>query len=114
MLKVNTLLLTVTISFFSIFLFKTESRVAFKAVHHSHDIKIDSSINACAINTNNSFVEFFTFNELKTQSQTNYLESFKPLNDVLVENNARYLKACDFIDLNLTIREIVFPYHSFL
>lgn len=114
MLRVNTLLLTVTISFFSIFLFKTESNVSFKAINHSHDIKIDSSINACAITTNNSLVEFFSFNEQKTQSQTNYLESYKPLNDVLVENNGRYLKACDFINLNLTIREIVFPYHSFL
>lgn len=114
MLKINALLLTVTVSFFSLFLNKTESNLSFKAVNHSHDIKIDHSINACAISASNTTVEFFNFDKLKKQSQTNYLESFKPSNKVLVKNNTCYLKDCDFFNLNLTIREIVFPFHSFL
>jgi hypothetical protein len=114
MLKINTLLLTVTLSFFSLFLNKTESNFSFKAVKHSHDIKIDHSINECAISASNTIVEFFNFDKLKKQSQTNYLESFKPSNNVLVKNNTCYLKDCDFLDLNLTIREKVFPFHSFL
>ena len=114
MLKINTLLLTVTLSLISLFLLKTESNFSFKSVNHSHDIKIDKSINACAISTHTSLVNFLSFDKQKKQNQINYLESFKPLNKQLVKNNTRYLKVCDFINLNLTIREIVFPYHSFL
>jgi len=114
MLKINCLLLTVTLSFFSLFLIKTESNLAFKPTNHSHDLKIDHSINACAISTNNSFVELLSFDKQKKQSEINYLESFKPLNKALVENNSSYLKTCDFLDLNLTIHKIIFPFHSFL
>ena len=114
MLKINCLLLTVTLSFFSLFLFKTEGNLAFKAVNHSHDIKIDQSVKTCAISASNSFVELLSFDKQKKQNQINYLESFKPLNKALVENNASYLKACDFLDLNLTIHKIIFPFHSFL
>ena len=114
MLKINCLLLTVTLSFFSLFLIKTESSLAFKPVNHSHDIKIDHSINTSAISTSNSLVEFLSFDKQKKQNQINYLESFKPFNKVLVENNSRYLKTSDFLELNLTIREIVYPFHSFL
>lgn len=114
MLKIKCLLLTVTLSFFSLFLFKTESSLAFKPVNHSHDIKIEHSINTSAISTNNSLVEFLSFDKQNKQNQINYLESFKPLNKVLVENNAHYLKKGDFLELNLTIHKIIFPFHSFL
>jgi hypothetical protein len=115
MLKINCLFLTVTLSFFSLFLFKTESNLSFKTVNHSHDIKIDQSINSCAISTNNSFEEeISSFDEQKKLNQLNNFESFNPENKVLVENNARYLKACDFFNLNLTISKKVFPFHSFL
>ncbi|NCO63947.1 MAG: hypothetical protein GW827_08610 [Flavobacteriales bacterium] len=114
MLKINSLLFTVALSFFSLFLFKTESSLAYKPANHSHDIKIDHSINTSAISTNNSLVEFLSFDKLKKQNQINYLESFKPLNKVLFENNSRYLKICDFLELNLTIHKIIFPFHSFL
>ena len=114
MLKINCLLLTVTLSFLSLFLFKTETNLAFKSVSQAHDIKIDYSINTCAISINNSFEELVRFDKLKKQNHVNYLKSYKPLNEVLVENNSHYLKACDFLDLNLTISKIVFPFHSFL
>jgi hypothetical protein len=114
MLKINCLLFTVALSFISLFLFKTEGRLAYKPANHSHDIKIDHSINKCAISTNNSLVEFLSFDKLKKQNQINYLESFKSLNKVLVENNSRYLKTCDFLELNLTIHKKIFPFHSFL
>lgn len=114
MLKINCLLLTVTLSFFSLFLLKTESDFAFKTVNHSHDIKIDQSFNTSAISTNNSFLELLSFEKQKKQNQINYLESFKASDKVLVENNSRYLKSSDFLDLNLTIHEIIFPFHSFL
>lgn len=114
MLKINGLLLTVTISFFSLFLFKTEANLAFTPINNSHEIKVDKSTNACAISTNNSFVELLRLDKQKKQNQINLLETFKPLNKVLVENNTHYLKTCDFFELNLTISKIVFPFHSFL
>jgi hypothetical protein len=114
MLKINWLFLTITLSFFSLFLLRTESNLSFKSVSHQHDIKSDYSINACAISINNSFEESLSFEKLKKQNHVNYLESFKPLNKVLVENNSHYLKTCNFLDLNLTISKIVYPFHSFL
>ncbi len=114
MLKINCFFLTITLSLFSLFLFKTESNLSFKPVNHPHNIKIDHSINACAISTNNFFEGFSNFEKLKKQNHVNYFESFKPLNKVLVENNSHYLKTCNFLDLNLTISKIVYPFHSFL
>ena len=52
--------------------------------------------------TNNSLLEFLSFDKQKKQNQINYLESFKPFNKVLVENNTRYLKTSNFLELNLT------------
>ncbi|WP_445736084.1 hypothetical protein [Mariniflexile sp.] len=114
MLKINCLFLTVTLSFFSLFLFKTESNLSYKSVSHPHDIKIDRSVNASAISINNSFEELVSFEKLKKQNHVNYSESYKPLNKVLLENNSNYLKACDFFNLNLTISKIIYPFHSFL
>ncbi|SFZ89911.1 hypothetical protein SAMN05428642_101633 [Flaviramulus basaltis] len=114
MQKINFLFLTVSLSFFSLFLFKTESNLSVKSVNHSHDIKIDQSYNSCAISIDNSFDEILSFDEQKNQNQINYLESFKSLNRVLVENNSHYLRICQLFNLNLTIKKIVYPFHSFL
>lgn len=114
MLKTNCFLLTVALSFFSLFLFKTDSNFPIKLVNHPHDIKIDHSFNTCAISTNNSFVELLNFDKNKKPSHTNHFNTFKPLDKVLVENNSHYLKVCNFFNLNLTISKIVYPFHSFL
>ncbi len=111
MLKINCLLLTVSLSFFSLFLFKTEYIPSFKTATPTHKFENDYSLNACAIVNTNSYEELIYFDK---QNNVNHFNSSKPLNRVLLENNSHYLKACNFFDINLTIDKIVFPFHSFL
>tara|TARA_R110000868_G_scaffold195442_4_gene441114 strand:+ start:101 stop:436 length:336 start_codon:yes stop_codon:yes gene_type:complete len=111
MLKINCLLLTVSLSFFSLFLFKTEYAPSFKTATPTHKFENDCSLNTCAIVIPNSYEELIHFDK---QNSGNHCNFFKPLNRVLLENNLLYLKACNFFDVNLTIDKIVFPFHSFL
>ena len=114
MLKINCLLITVALSFFSLFLFNSESSLVIKSINHTHDIKIDQSFNTCAISTNNSLEESIRFDKHKKQTNTNHFYTYKPLSKSHFDNSLQYLKVCDFFNLNLTIRKIVFPFHSFL
>ncbi|PKQ45645.1 hypothetical protein CSW08_06135 [Confluentibacter flavum] len=113
MLKLNCLLLTVTISFFSLFLFKTESTISFQAITHTHDIKIDGLYNAFAISANNSFHELLNFDKQKL-TNANFIYTFTCLKKMFLDEHFNYLKLCNLIDLNLTTHTIIFPFHSFL
>lgn len=114
MLKFNCLLLTVTISFFSLFLFKTENSRPFQSIAHTHDIKIDGLYNALAISANNSFEELLNFDKQKKPTVYNVFNDFKPVKKGLLDESLNYLKVCNFLDLNLTTRTIIYPFHSFL
>lgn len=113
MLKFNCFLLTVTISFFSLFLFKTEGPIAYKTVTHTHEIKIDDFYNTCAISVDNSFRDLLSFTKQKLTS-ANFFDTFTCLKKVFLEEGINYLKVCNLIDLNLTTRTIIYPFHSFL
>lgn len=113
MLKFYCFLLTVAISFFSLFLFKTEGAVVFKTGKHTHDIKIDDFYNTCAIFVNNSSYKVLNFDKQKLIN-VNFIYAFTCLKKVFLDEGANYLKACHLIDLNLTVRAIIYPFHSFL
>ncbi|WP_100613806.1 hypothetical protein [Confluentibacter citreus] len=113
MLKFNCFLLTVTISFFSLFLFKTENTISFQAITHTHDIKIDGLYNTSAISANNSFLELLSFDKQKL-TNANFIYTFTCLKKVFLDEGYNYLKVCNLIDLNLTTRTIIYPFHSFL
>ncbi|MGB5418141.1 hypothetical protein [Algibacter sp.] len=106
------MLFSFTVAFFLLFLSETESNIFNTSANSGHDIKIDHSFNTCATSNNSSFLELFNFD--KKKNYPNYLESYLPLNKVLVENNSHYLKTCTFIDLSLTAFEKIFPFHTFL
>lgn len=114
MLRLNCFLVTVTISFFSLFLFKTEDVVPFKTVtHHTHDIKIDGLYNTFAISVDNSFLELLNFDKQKL-TNTNFIYTFTCLKNVFLDACFNYLKISNLLDLNLTTRTIIYPFHSFL
>ena len=113
MLRINCFLLTVAISFFSLFLFKTEGAVTFKTVSHTHDIKIDGLYNTLAISIDNSFRELLSFDKQKL-TNTNFIYTFTCLKNVFLETSFNYLKISNLLDLNLTTRTIIYPFHSFL
>lgn len=113
MLKFNCFLLTVTLSFFTLILSKTEGTIAYKIVDQSEDIRIDSFHNTSAISTNNSFHERLGFIKQKLTSGS-LIFSFTYLRDAFLEEGLSYLKVCNLIDLNLTTRTIIYPFHSFL
>lgn len=114
MSKINCFVLTVIISFFSLFLFKTETTISFKRVTHAHDIKIDNAYNAYAISVDNSIHELLNFDKQKKPTHGNVFYTFKTLKNVFLNETFNYLKVCDLIDLNLTTRIIIYPFHSFL
>jgi len=114
MLKINCFLLTVTLSFFSLFLFKAEGTLPLKTTSSKHEISYDHSVNKCAISIDNSCEEFIHYDKQKRQNSLNYAIAFKPLSKRLFETNSHYFKTCDFLDVNLTISKIVYPFHSFL
>lgn len=114
MSKFNCLVLTVIISFFSFFLFITESTISFKSIVHKYDIKIDNAYNALAISTNNSFQELLNSDKQKKPSSCNVFYTFKHLKKIFLDVDFNYLKGCNLLDLNLTTRTIIYPFHSFL
>ncbi len=115
MSKLNCFVSTVIISFFSLFLFKTESATSFKRIAHTHDIKIDKAYNTCAISTNNSFEHLVNFAKEKEPPSVNcFYTNASYLNKGSLNTNLQYLKICEFFDLNLTTRTIIYPFHSFL
>lgn len=114
MSKFNCFLLTVALSFFSVFLFKSESGIYFKTNTPIHHFKIDQSINACALSINNSYEELITFEKQKRLASGNSLNSIGSLSEALLDNNSNYLKACNLLDVNLTPSTIIYPFHSFL
>lgn len=113
MLKFNCFILTVTISFFSIFLFNTENTISFKTITHKHDIKIDGLYNTSAISTNNSFFELLSFDKQKL-TNTNFIYTFTCLKNIFLDESSNYLKISNLLDVNLNTRTIIYPFHSFL
>lgn len=114
MLKVHTLLLTLALPFFTLFLFESEANFALKKVTHPHDIKIDHTFNALAISINNSFDELLNFDYQKNPSRQNHAYTKSVLSTIFVEKELHYLKVCNFIDLELSPQNIIYPFHSFL
>lgn len=113
MFKFNCFLITVTISFLSLFLFQTETSIQFSSTKQAHDIKFDVNYNTSGISANNSFHELFSFDKLKLTSVP-FTNSFKYIKKGLSDYHANYFKTCNLIDLNLTVRTIIYPFHSFL
>ena len=114
MLKFNCLLLTVTLSFLSLFVIKTEDAFTLNTNHSTHSLKKDHSFNALAISTNNSFEELLNFDEQEKQPNINFSFSNTSFNEVFFNAQLQYLKICNLINLNFTISKIIFPFHSFL
>ena len=113
MFKLNCFFITVTISFLSLFLFQTETSIPFVSATAKHEIKIEGQQNTSAISINNAFLKIVGF-EKQELPGTHFISAFKYLIKRLPENHASYLKACDSIALNLTVRIIIYPFHSFL
>lgn len=113
MLKFNCFILTITLSFFSLFLFKTEGTTVHKTVTPTEDIKIDEFYNASAITTNNSFHERLGVVKQKLTS-AHFNHAVSNLKNGFLEEGVQYLKVCNLIDLNLTVRLIIYPFHVFL
>ena len=114
MLKFNCLFLTVALSFFTLFLNKTEGDLTFKKNLPTHNLQDYHSLNTSAISVNNSFEELLTFHKHNQQPSVNHFFTISRLNEMLLGINLNYLKVCDFFDLNLTIGKIIYPFHSFL
>ncbi|HMR15130.1 MAG TPA: hypothetical protein PKD13_01490, partial [Mariniflexile sp.] len=114
MLKINCFLLTVTLSFFSLVLFKGEGALALKTTSSKHEIRYDNSVNKTAISIDNSFEEFIHIDKQKRQNSINHVSVFKPSSNHLFQTDSHYLKVCDFLDVTLTVDKIIFPFHYFL
>jgi len=114
MSKFNCLLLTVALSFCSLILFHSEGSISFERNTPIHHLKIDQSINACAVSINNSYEELINFDKQKRLTNVNLFCSVKPLREAFLDDNSNYLKACNLLDLNLTTTTIIYPFHSFL
>lgn len=114
MLKFNNFFLTLAISLFAFFLSEHEGDLTIKKVPPTHDIKILNTLNSLAVSNHNSFHELLNFDTPKEPSQKNTFYANNSLNKSLITNQLAYLKVCDFIDLNLTPQDIIYPFHSFL
>ena len=113
MSKFNCLLLTVALSFCSLILFHSEGSISFEKNTPVHHFKIDQSVNACAVSINNSYEELISFDKQKRLAGGHAFYPIKPLSKAFLDDNSNYLKACNFLDLNLTPTTIIYPFHSF-
>lgn len=114
MSKFNCLLLTVALSFYSLFLFNSERVISFEKNTPVHSFKIDYSINTSAISINNTYDELLNFDKQKRLASGRLFYAIKPLSKSLLDENSSYLKTCNLIDLNLTPTTIIYPFHFFL
>ena len=114
MLKFNGLLLTIALSLFTWSASEKEGDLAIKKITPTQDVKIERSFNALAIAPNNSFLEFAGFEKLKEQPFHNKFFTKNPIPEKVFESDLQYLKICNFLDLNLTPRSIIYPFHCFL
>ncbi len=114
MSKFNCLLLTVTLSLFSLILFNTEGDISFVKNTPAHHYKVDQSVNACAVSINNSYGEFISFDKQKRLTNYNLSFAIEPLSQAHSNSNVNYFKLCKLFDLNLTSSTIIFPFHYFL
>jgi hypothetical protein len=114
MQKFHGLLLTVALSFFTLFLCKFHTDVALKKITPTHKLHDNNSLNSYAISANSSFEELRNFEEYKNQLSVSHFYTNLSLNKFLLDVNSSYLKACDFFNFSLTVRTIIYPFHSFL
>lgn len=114
MLKFNTIILTLALSVFTLFLNKAEGDLVVKKVIPTHDVKIDHSFNALAIANHNSFPELLSFSKDIEPVHQNHFYTKTTLTKVAIEGELQYLKTCNAINLNLTKQRIIYPFHSFL
>lgn len=117
MRKFSYLLLISLLCFFVLSLNKAEGAINFNTSTSTpvHNLQNDHSYNACAISIDNSFQgESLNFEEFKREPSINQFSSIILLDELLLNIDLHYLKACNFFNFNLTVREIIYPFHSFL
>jgi len=114
MLNFNTLILTLTLGFFSLLLNETQGDLAFnKQNRNTYNFQNDRNFNACALSTNNSF-ELISFEKQRKQPTTNYFCIKVPsFNETSLDIDFQYLKTCRCLNLSLATNVIIYPFHSF-
>jgi chromosome condensin MukBEF complex kleisin-like MukF subunit len=114
MLKFNGLLLTIALSFFTLCLGKAEGDLTLKKPVPTQQLHDFHALNTSAISVNNSFEELIVIDEHNTRFSENRFYAITRLSNLCISIDLKYLKACDFFNLNLTISKIIYPFHSFL
>tara|TARA_R110002049_G_scaffold285400_1_gene466283 strand:- start:28884 stop:29228 length:345 start_codon:yes stop_codon:yes gene_type:complete len=114
MRKFNGLLLTIALSFFTLFLCKLEGDVALKKHSPTHKLQDKHALNASAVTTTISSEELLNFDEHKYPSFTKHFYADTSLNKIFFDIKSSFLKVCDVFDFSLSIGSIIFPFHSFL
>lgn len=114
MQRLKYLILIVVLGFFAVFLNETQNDLPIKQ-NTKHELKISDAFNTLAIPTSNSFQEFAGFSKQKelTNNNPKFLSKIS-ISKSAFNTDLQYLKTCDFFDLNLTTRTIIYPFHSFL
>ncbi|WP_379859667.1 hypothetical protein [Mariniflexile ostreae] len=80
-----------------------------------HGFQNEHAFNSSAISITNAFqVELLNIEEPNELPTLHHFFATALLKDSLFVSALQYLKLCNFFDLNLTIRDIIFPFHSFL
>lgn len=114
MQKFHGLLLAIAISFFTLILCKLECDIALKTQTATYKLKNNHSSKASAISIINSSEELLNFDEYKKQPSVNHFYTNASLTKIPLDVDSSYLKTCDFFDYSLTVRTIIYPFHSFL
>lgn len=114
MVKFNCLLIAFSLSFFSIFLPKTEDYLSIEKNNSPFNFLGNTSIN-------NSAIPVFDYNEflsnLKTFDNTEIEKQFYShflLKEAVQTEKLHYLKVSKYLNISLNIRNIIYPFHSFL
>jgi len=114
MVNINCLLLTLVLSFFSVVLLKTVDYSFIEENTSTPYFQDHIAINNSAIsviNYNEYLSNLKTFDNTKTEKQFCFLRYLEKVDN---PEELHYLKTCNYLNLSLTISNIIYPFHSFL
>lgn len=114
MQKFQGLILTLLVSFFTLFICELESTLAIKDYVAKHELQDNHGINTAAITIDTSLEVPTNLEDYKNQPTVNHFYANTSLNKLFLEPSTSYLKTCDFFDFSQIIGVLIFPFHSFL
>ncbi|XCF06622.1 hypothetical protein ABI125_01890 [Tamlana crocina] len=117
MLKFSQIFLAVVISFLSLHFNRFEEQPDFGQTEHTsqkHEVKNNGLYNAFGIAPENTFEHVLNLKVDQENLVEHQFAHHSLGSDILLSTQKNYIKTCSFIAPGLSLKALIFPFHSFL